>query len=295
MDSAIVPYLPLPNGRDYYAILGVDRDASLEDIRKAYYMCASLCHPDRESYDPSKLPIDNLAQAEYWLLVNEAYEVLSDPECRKTFDMIGEHGLKHCWVSPNGTPYRFSGDCSNIFEQFQAAYHGVPNGMREPEGATATPPPRIIPVTVTLEELFYGTAKTIYYSRSITAEGIRTEAMQTVSLAIVPGMVDGTRLVRRGLGDVINHSCGDAYFVLRQLPHRVFFAHGEHLTLILPLPLKTVLLGGAFTITCIDGKPVTLLFDQPYCLGVATTLPGEGMPIPYTNRRGDLKIYYLGK
>eukprot|EP00741_Cyanophora_paradoxa_P018984 tig00021108_g18327.t1 len=103
-------------GVDYYNVLGINRDASDDDIKKAYRKLAMKWHPDKNP--------NNREQSEKkFKQVAEAYEVLSDPQKRAIFDQYGEEGLKH-GVPPDGAGgggfqgYNFSGNAEDIFTQF---------------------------------------------------------------------------------------------------------------------------------------------------------------------------------
>lgn len=109
-------------GRDYYAILGVDRDASQDDIRKAYRKSALRWHPDKNQ--------DKKEEAEAKFKdIAEAYDVLSDLEKKRIYDQVGEEGLKggagpegpgaaNGSSMPSGFSYQFSGDPNDMFARF---------------------------------------------------------------------------------------------------------------------------------------------------------------------------------
>jgi DnaJ family protein B protein 4 len=123
-------------GRDYYQILGISKNASLDDIKKAYKKLALKYHPDRNS------EINKEAAQKKFVEINEAYEVLSDEQKKKIYDQFGEDGLK-AGVDPNqsysagfptgGDGHGFSGfnnfhasDPYSVFEQFFS--NGSPGG-----------------------------------------------------------------------------------------------------------------------------------------------------------------------
>jgi len=123
-------------GRDYYQILGISKNASLDDIKKAYKKLALKYHPDRNSESNKE------AAQKKFVEINEAYEVLSDEEKKKIYDQFGEEGLKSGGVDPNksysaGFPpagaHDFSGfnfhasDPYSVFEQFFS--NGSPGGV----------------------------------------------------------------------------------------------------------------------------------------------------------------------
>src|SRR5689334_5753571 len=93
--------------RDYYDVLGVGRDADEAAIKKAFRKLARELHPDVNSHDPEA--------EEKFKEAAEAYEVLSDPERRATYDRYGHEGLKRGGFAPN---FETFGSVSDIFEMF---------------------------------------------------------------------------------------------------------------------------------------------------------------------------------
>lgn len=121
-------------GRDYYNILGVSKNASLDDIKKAYKKLALKYHPDRNT-DQNK----ETAQKKF-VEINEAYEVLSDEDKRKVYDQFGEEGLK-AGIDPNQAqaytsdfggrvPQGFSFHASDPFSVFQQFFGGNGGGVQ---------------------------------------------------------------------------------------------------------------------------------------------------------------------
>src|SRR5947209_3757930 len=93
--------------RDYYEVLGVTRDASEADIKKAFRRLARELHPDVNSHDPN-------AETKFKEAA-EAYEVLADPERRATYDRYGHEGLRSGGYAPN---FEAFGSVADIFEAF---------------------------------------------------------------------------------------------------------------------------------------------------------------------------------
>ena len=151
--------------KDYYATLGVARDASPEEIKKAYRKKALECHPDRNQGNPK-------AEAQF-KLVSEAYEVLSDDSRRRVYDQYGEEGLRGAGAGggPGGFPGGFSsmeealrtfmgafggkGGGESIFDSF----FGGGGGGFEEEGATRKGTSKKVTLKVTFEEAARGTDK----------------------------------------------------------------------------------------------------------------------------------------
>src|SRR6266516_5226018 len=92
---------------DYYEILGVDRDASGAEVKRAFRKLARELHPDVNDHDPEA--------EEKFKSAAEAYEVLSDPERRRTYDAYGHEGLRPGGFPPGGTAF---GSVEEIFQAF---------------------------------------------------------------------------------------------------------------------------------------------------------------------------------
>lgn len=149
--------------RDFYEVLGVGRDASDAELKKAYRKLALKYHPDRNADDPSA--------AEKFKEVNEAYEVLSDEEKRKVYDQFGHDGLKGRGFGGAGV------DPMDIFEQFFGGGGGGGGGLGDlfggmfGGGGSRPDAPRRgshlrVAITITLAEAFAGVERTITLKRN---------------------------------------------------------------------------------------------------------------------------------
>ena len=193
--------------RDYYEILGVARDVSADDLKRAFRKLAMQYHPDRNPDDPQA--------AERFKECSEAYEVLSDPEKRRSYDMFGHAGVGQ--GTPGYTGFEGFG-FGDIFDTFFGGGFGARGGRRSARGDDLR-----YDLTITFEEAFTGVDKEIDVARLVTCElcsgsgaqaGTGTETCETCS---------GTGQVRRQaqsiFGSVVNittcPSCGGAGRILR--------------------------------------------------------------------------------
>ncbi|MFQ5780608.1 MAG: molecular chaperone DnaJ [Nitrospiria bacterium] len=130
--------------RDYYEILGVGRNASEEELKKAYRKMALKCHPDRNS--------GNKGAEERFKEVNEAYSVLSEPEKRKRYDLYGHEGLAGAGMG--GFDFGQGGGFSDIFgDIFEEFFGGSPGqGRRRPQRGNDLR----YNMTITFEEAIFG-------------------------------------------------------------------------------------------------------------------------------------------
>ncbi|KFB51503.1 chaperone protein dnaJ 2 [Anopheles sinensis] len=292
--------------RDLYAIMGIKREAIPAEVHKAYDILSKKCHPEY-NYDPTELPIQTFSQSEYWQALNEAYEVLSDPTLRYIFDLYGEKGLQTgvCLAGWQTPVYTFSGDCTKIYSNFLANRETlltkpkIPNADLILAMCNNDHPEVMHPVMVTLEERFHGAKKKVYYTRNIVRNGSVLSCNKDwyVEVYIPAGTPHATCLIKPGVGDIVDNTARDSMFVVLQLSHATFRASGHDLIMSQSVSLKMALLGGLLPVQTIDGRTlkiimlplasITSLADQqcPTLL-----IKGEGMPIPRSNRRGNLSI-----
>lgn len=149
--------------KDYYEILGVSRDASSEDIKKAYRKLALKYHPDKN-------PGDDEAEQKF-KEAGEAYEVLSDPEKRQKYDRFGHSGLGGAAGGGGGAGMNMD----DIFEQFGDIFGGAFGGFgggggraqRRPKGSDIR-----VKLKLTLEEIATGVDKKIKVNKQVAAEGV---------------------------------------------------------------------------------------------------------------------------
>lgn len=138
--------------RDYYEVLGVSRDASQEEIKRAYRRLAREHHPDRNPGDPQA--------EERFKEINEAYSVLSDPQKRAAYDQFGHQGPG---MGPGAGPGEgfgpgFAGDFGDLFDVFFGGMHREPTGPTRGEDIA-------VEVSLDLEEILRGTERTVRVHR----------------------------------------------------------------------------------------------------------------------------------
>lgn len=167
---------PVDNEK-YYKVLGVSKEASPGDLKKAYYKLAKDLHPDKNQGDP-----DKLAQFQE---ISHAYEVLSDPEKRQLYDQYGEEGLQGGGPSSAGS----------IFEHIFGGGFGGQRGPRTGEDIGMHLP-------VTLKELYLGTVKKVPVSRRVVCSKCAGKGSANANAVKVCGACrgQGVRLVRRQMG-----------------------------------------------------------------------------------------------
>lgn len=281
--------------KDYYKTLGVSKDASQDEIKKAYRKLAVKYHPDK---NPDK------AAEEKFKDIAEAYEVLKDPEKRKRYDELGANwkyyqqqgangsGQSFDWSQfggrPRGTRAEFEGDFGNIFgnsgfSDFFDSFFGDGFGRREQYSRSQgfggfQGQDYEAQVSVTLEEAYFGTTKVL----NLDGKKIRVK--------LKPGITDGQSLRIKGKGGpgINGGPAGDLYLKVLVENHAVFERRGDDLYVDVPVGLYTALLGGKANIPTIKGK-VSATIPKETENGKVLRLKGLGMPkYKYHNQYGDL-------
>ena len=285
--------------KDYYAVLGVDKTASDEDIKRAYRKLARKHHPDLN-------PGDKGAEAKF-KEINEANEVLGDPEKRRKYDELGANwrayenqapqGAPGSWPGAGGTQYRtvtpeemqdmLGGDPFSDF--FQTFFGGGtpadarPAGRRQ-RGTRAHRGADVEAIAdLTLEEAFSGTTRRVSVSR--------TEKEHTVEVRIPAGVKDGARVRAAGEGaaGAQGGTAGDLYLSVRVLPHSRFERRGQDLHTRIGVPDTTAVLGGEVAVPTLSGSTLRLKVPEQTAAGRVFRLRGHGMPaVGSPDERGDL-------
>jgi curved DNA-binding protein len=278
--------------KDYYKILDVDRNAEEKEIKKAYRKLAREHHPDVN-------PGDKVAE-ERFKDINEAYEVLSDPEKRQKYDRLGSSWQQ--WQRTGGDPRGFDwsqwfsgaqpgggrvrveyadlGDLGDLFRgrDFSDFFQSIFGGMGAPQARPRRGQDYTQPVEITLEEAFRGT------TRMIQKDGRRLE------VKIPPGVRTGSKVRVAGEGGpgIAAGTSGDLYLEVKVLPHSIFEREGDDLRCEVPVSLYTVVLGGEVKVPTLSGD--VMLKIPPETQGGRTfRLRGKGMPsLRNPQKRGDL-------
>ncbi|MGB9833532.1 MAG: DnaJ C-terminal domain-containing protein [bacterium] len=258
--------------KDYYKILGVPRDADENTIKRAYRELAKKYHPD--------LNPGNKASEEKFREINEAYEVLSDPEKRAKYDQLGanweELSQRVKYTGPEA-PFGFDFDLGNApFSEFFRVFFG--NGGFDVPGFTQTRTRKArkgedihTSVEITLEEAFRGSTRTIEYSLG----GKR----KTLEVKIPPGIEPGTkiRLKAQGYPSQFGGQPGDMYLEVKVAPHPYFQLKGKDIYLEVPVTLTEAVLGAKIEVPSLKGK-VLLNIPPETQNGTTFRLKGLGLP-----------------
>lgn len=288
--------------KDYYQILGVDRSASTEEIKRAYRKLAMKYHPDKN-------PGDRQAE-EKFKEINEANQVLSDPEKRSRYDQLGESYAR--WQQRGGAPGSFNwndwfttapaggnvrveygnlddlfggaeGGFSEFFRRIFGGMGGFPdmgeeNPRRRVRSGTQTPSSYEQRVSVSLHEAFHGT------TRRFEIDGRRLE------VRIPAGARTGTKVRLPNVVPGRSGQSSDIYLVVDVLPDPHYERRGDDLYTDVNVDLYQAVLGGEVSVPTLTGQVVLKIpaGTQP---GQTIRLAGQGMPhLKNPEKRGDLYL-----
>ncbi len=272
---------------DYYKLLGLDKTATPADIKKAYRKLARKYHPDLN-------PNDKDAKKNFQL-INEANEVLSDPDKRRKFDQYGkdwqhseefEKANARQNYTSNARGQRQSGQPggADFSEFFESMFGGSPGGGRSRQ-AKYRGDDLTAELHLTLLEAYTS------HKRTLTVNG------KNIRITIPAGIENGQTIKIPGHGGIgINGGPnGDLYITFSIANHHSIKRLGDSLYVTAELNLYTALLGGEITIETLDGK-VKLKVKPETQNGSKIKLKGKGFPV-YKNEGhfGDLFVTYVIK
>ncbi|XP_028129956.1 dnaJ homolog shv [Diabrotica virgifera virgifera] len=294
---SVVSIAVVSAGRDFYQILGVDKSASLHDIKKAYRKLAKELHPDKNQDDPNS--------SQKFQDLGAAYEVLSDEDKRKKYDRCGEDCLQKDGMMDGGMdPF------ASFFGDFGFHFGGGEQKHETPRGADL-----VMDVYVTLEDLYTGTFIEITRNKPVLkpSRGTRKcncrQEMITKSLGpgrfqmmqqtvcdecpnvklvneerllemeVEQGMIDGqeTKFIAEGEPH-LDGEPGDLILKIKTQPHKVFERRGDDLYTNITISLQDALTGFTMEIPHLDGHKVSIVRDKITWPGARIRKKGEGMP-----------------
>ena len=271
--------------KDYYAVLGLDRNASSEEIKKAYRKLAHKYHPD-VSKDP--------AGEEKFKEVAEAYETLRSPEKRSAYDQLGTHKPGQEFQPPpdwgqqfGDEGFSFEGvDLADLFAGLAANRHGPGRRTRQ-----FRMPGQDYEVTtqISLEEAYRGTEVELNLTvPEYDEEGFVRRVLRTFKVRIPKGATNGQRLRLPGRGGkgLEGGRDGDLYLNIEVRPHPLFRVNGHDLYVDLPLAPWEAVLGGTVEVPTLGG-PVHLKVPPNSRAGQKLRLAKRGLPRP-KGAEGDL-------
>ena len=302
--------------RDYYEVLGLQKGASDDEIKKAFRKLAMKYHPDKN-------PGDKEAE-EKFKEINEAYAVLSDPEQKSKYDRYG-----HAGVDPNAFQgFEGFGGFEDIFNMFGGAFGGggfggfggFGGGQRSRSAARKGSDIQKT-MTISFEDAAFGATKKIKLTKYVKCKtcggtgaspgtskktcprcggsadcGGTGRVRDTVNISVnIPAGVDNDSVIPiRGQGEpgINGGPDGDLYIVLRVKPHKLFERKGTDLWLDIPISFEQAALGDEIVVPTLEEK---IKYKVPAGTqpGTVFRLKGKGIKSLRSNRKGDLyvKVY----
>jgi curved DNA-binding protein len=279
------------NYKDYYKILGVSKSASAEEIKKAYRTLALKHHPDKNKGDKSALG--------KFTDINEANQVLGDPEKRKKYDQFGAdyQQYEQAGARPGGfdwSKYASAGgghghrmggeDFESMFsgdedvDLFEMLFGGRPGSRRGRRSAAIKGEDLETETTLLLDEAYHGATRTIHL------EG------QTIRVTIPRGIANlqVLRITGKGMPGYGGGPDGDLYLTVKIAPHPEFHRKGNDLHCSFPVKLYTAVLGGKSPVKTLKGA-IKVNVPKETQNGTELRLRGLGMPVfGKRNEFGDL-------
>jgi curved DNA-binding protein len=277
--------------KDYYAILGVSKTANPEEIKRAYRKLARKYHPDLN-------PEDKDAETKF-IDLNEANEVLSDPEKRQKYDQFGQH-----WNQPDygQSPQKNSNSSSEDFAQYgDGDFDSFINdllgrsrsrsrGQSRPRTSTSTgfedfgggfqapATDTEAAIVLTFSEAFHGVQKRLQLDD------------ETINVRIAPGAKPGSRIRLKGKGrpSPFSQQRGDLYLTIELLPHSFFRFEGDDLICDIPIRPDEAVLGAQINVPTPDSR-VAMKVPKGVRSGQSLRLRGKGWTLQ-KGGRGDLLV-----
>jgi len=326
--------------RDFYQVLGVSREATEDDLKKAYRKQAMQYHPDRNQGDAA-------AEARF-KEVNEAYDILKDGEKRAAYDRFGHAAFEQGGPGGGGGGSPFGAGFEDIFEEMFGRFGGGGRGQRRQAAGRGAD--LRTGVEITLEEAFSGVKKTIRVPSSVQCEACtgsgaeggsaavqtcttcqgagkvraqqgffliertcptcngqgriiknpckvcqgagRVQRDRTLSVAIPPGVEDGTRIRLAGEGEAGLRSApaGDLYVDIAVQQHPLFQRDGANIFVRVPLRMTQATLGGAVEVPSIDGGRSKVTIPAGTQAGDQFRLRSKGFSVLNSSQRGDMFV-----
>lgn len=272
--------------KDYYSVLGVQRSASQDDIKQAYRRLARKYHPDVSKEANAEEKFKDL---------QEAYEVLKDPEKRSAYDQLGSNwkqgqefrpppnweGRTRFYTSENMGDFSsesdlggFSDFFANLFGREREGFHGRAGGFKQ-RGSDQT-----AKINISLEDAFHGVTKTLQLQvPEVDASGAMRSAVRTIKVTVPSGAEQGQqlRLAKQGGPGIGGADPGDLYLEIDIQPHEIFSLVGRDVFLTLPVAPWEAALGAEIRIPTLGGR-VGLKLAPGSQSGQKLRLKGRGMP-----------------
>ncbi len=284
--------------KDYYQVLGVSRNATKDEIKKAYRKLARQYHPDKTGNDK--------AAAEKFKEAQEAYEVLSDSDKKKNYDMFGHAGARSGGGPGRGGSYTWSsGQGGNVNFDFSDIFGGAGGGfsgfgdifdrIRSSGGRRSTQEYTTQPtrgqdiehhITIDFMQAVMGTEQDIILTMS---QPNGSQKKERITAKIPAGVDDGSKIRLRGKGQPgPGGNNGDLIITISVREHPYFYRDNINIILDLPLTYKEAALGTRLEVPTLQGK-TTVTVPPGTTGGRKLRLKGKGIKTP-KGETGDMLL-----
>jgi curved DNA-binding protein len=302
--------------KDYYKVLGVEKNASQDDIKKAYRKLARKFHPDAN--------LNNPAAEEKFKEIGEAYEVLKNPEKRSRYDQLGSNWKQfsragagqgrpggagqtaYTYDFSNGEDFGF-GDLGSGFSDFFETFFGRGSDERfsnfsggssrgggsqtkqdrrsfwRNSGAIQKGQDYQYNLTITLREAYSGTQRVINLQKG--------GKVRTVTIKVPKGIKDGGKIRVKGEGGPSPRGgeSGDLYLLVNISPHNFFVRRDDDLYCEVPVTIKEAMFGAKIDLPTFEGR-ISVKLPPNTQTGKSLRVKGKGMPKLKSSEHGDLYI-----
>ena len=259
--------------KDFYKVLGVDKKATADEIKKKYRSLARDLHPDKNQGDS--------ALEEKFKAVSEAYDILSDAKKRAEYDEARSLFERGGFRAPTGGGNFQGGDFSDIFgggnpQDIFANLFGGAGMRRGPRKGQDLQTES----TITFKESIFGTTLEL----KLNSDG----KSQNISARVPAGVNDGAKIRVKGKGAQGEAGPGDLFILLSVKPHPIFSRKGENLLLTLPVTFAEATLGADIKVPTLSGEDVTVRLAPGTPTGRVLRVKGRGITKGHTV--GDLLV-----
>jgi len=271
--------------KDYYQVMGVPRTASQDDIKRAYRKLARKYHPDVSKEKDAE---------ERFKELQEAHEVLKDPEKRAAYDQLGANWKQGQDFRPPpdwGKGFEFSrgaggggrGEFSDFFSELfgeHSPFGGMRGSGRSSRGYAAAGQDHVARVEIDLEDAFRGATRTIELrTPELTGDGHVTMRPRTLRVSVPAGVTAGQQIRLSGQGSpgIGGGPPGDLFLEVSLRPHPLFEVDGRDVTLTLPVAPWEAALGESVSVPTLGGS-VDMKLPTGARAGQKLRLRGRGLP-----------------
>ena len=280
---------------EYYEILGLNKTASDNEIKKAYKKLALKWHPDKNKENPQ-------AAESKFKEISEAYGILSDPEKRKIYDQFGKDAVNGNGGGPGPNPFDVFNDIFGQGSPF-AEMSGFPPGVHVRMGGMGPGGPfgfqqanfvkktrdTVIKLEIPLTEIYTGCTRDVKVKRNI--EGKNEDI--TMKITIPSGCENGIKMVKKGAGNKQkDFEQGDVVIVILHKDHDLFKLSDNHIVMLKSITFGSSLVGTKFSVIHLNGDTITINIDGPIEDGDLRVIKGKGVPHMKNGVMGDFVIKF---